>query len=210
MNSNVPSSIYFDRQVMILPTLYRLGLEKSLCQSATISTSLERGQWVNRDEVIMTVNIHQYEKDHKPKFFWQEEKTLSRPFELKSPGAGLVIAINSGDAVIDQTLPVILFPKDEPPLNDFYLSHFYDAVFDSIRNSWRRMITQNPMSGDWMRLGEHPEKKELKIPGTPFKLPQTFFDFKEARDHKHLVHNVQKCRSAYLDLRDKLLHLVKE
>ena len=208
--SNVPKNIFFEKQILVLPTLIKLGIDDRLYHSTHLDTELKMGQWIERGDNIMKISITKFKNKNKPSLFWQSDKIINESFELKSPTAGLVISVMRNDGVIGWKLPIILIPRNEPPIHNHYVNDFYKDVLFAIYRDWKIMLKNDRNKNKIFRVGEFFENENIPIPETPLEMPQIIFEFPDGHWEGALVSNIHNLRSEFLDLRDKLFHLVED
>lgn len=218
--SEVPQSIRFGTDIVTIPTFQKAGLDEKLYCRGTIKSALRIGQWINRDDELLAITLHVYSMPQKPKYFWSKDLTYPISFSLKSPVSGLVIGLQDeyigyyaqyamgkeplvyGNKSI---FPVLLLPKDEPPLN-IYRLEFYNEYSKVLNQEWRLLQFSHRDKG-YTRFSESFSESELRFVKGEVKLPALLSTF--VKDQWPLESNIQNLRTGYLDLRDKLVHLVR-
>jgi hypothetical protein len=210
--SSVPPSIYFESEILTVPRLDTLGIDEKLYLSSNTEPLVTEGQWINRGDKILEIRIHYFPNFEKPRFFWQSDDFMTEIFELKSPVAGLVLFArrNNGTSPREDQ-PFILVPKDEPPLTKYIAQSFFDDVSRFLVDKWFLLLKNKGGLGskDYIRKGEFYSKEDIAFPKIPLELPELIVDINSLHIGGILKQNANRLRSEYLDLRDKLLHLVK-
>ena len=139
-NSNVPNSITFSKEVLIIPSLHDVGIPIAelgyvYVESELINHRYTGGYWINRGDKLLTYRFWAFNK--KKSNFLEllrgQESTTNDSWTIYSPVSGLIVSFD--DEQTSETsnyglvyhgmnrpsLPIILIPKDEPPpdLNNF-------------------------------------------------------------------------------------------
>ncbi len=221
----VPSSIYFDSELLFIPKFTEVGIPLYLGGFGQLESQVTVGQWVNRGDLLLKTKYIIYSSDQKPRFPFVKDKTFDFNVSLLSPVSGLVLQLRKEHVCFwwnygfwyeeKEVLPVILIPRDEPPQNNSELS-FFREIGNKLRHNWQRV--QNEYQRKCVRLGEVMHKLEPKDKyETAVKTISAFhhprlsqFETRQmtSQDYK-LLRNIQKFRADDLVLRDKLAHLTK-
>ena len=206
--SQVPENIFFGNQIFTFPTFSAIGWDMKIIWQIHPQTDLEIGRWLYRDDTIVEVRVTLYHNIDKPKLPWNKDSTYERNFILKSPISGLVIGMQY-ESVTNLSgrlrfFPIILIPKNEPPYHKFRLD-FYNELNELFNSRWE--LIQSPTNKGLIRLSERFSKEEINLKPEQLELPKLIDSYPE---YSNMSGNIQNLRAYNLDLRDKLLHLVKD
>ncbi|WP_024773052.1 hypothetical protein [Aquimarina macrocephali] len=166
----LPESIEFGTTLLLTPSLKELGVPKPFNIMGSIQCHVERGQWIEKNDLLLTYTFNYYDGKPLPNWLTILEKTIVHTVELRSPVYGFVVDLRAAysrgagsfnkpsySAVSSRTycadlLPTILLPKNEPAWDDYFLRwEFLQRVFNSIRDNWKQNI-YNPGAGSYTKM----------------------------------------------------------
>lgn len=222
--SNVPESIFFDKNIFSFPSFEDIGLDRKLARLGVVEPLVQTGDWVERNSPLLKIHLTAYNEFDKPNYFWKKDNTFTAVYELKSPIAGLVIDLKEAMIAyysnyptgvtplvygLEKVFPVLLVPREEPRwTEDFF--RFYGKVYDFYRQHWDVTRYSHRDKG-YIRLKEQFLEKDFDPPLSEMSRPSTFFEHPTEYSYPNdLFHNIEKLRAEYVDLRDKLLHLIRD
>lgn len=225
----VPGNIFFDDRLMFVPTYDEAGIPRDLGALGRISVKVKLGQWVSRGETLLEVEFSYFKFEQKPSrwqaLFWEDkDPKLSKTFELKSPASGLVLGfreLRMNEAIvyihtIENILPVLLLPKDEPSISNYRLGYLEDiGLF--LGYKWPFLLFPH-VHGYYQRLGERAKEKDgeqywshsiQKILKFKRVAIESFPVYSFREYSRQFLHVIQDLRAHDLELRDKLVHLTR-
>lgn len=216
----VPPSIYFDRELLLVPTL-SIGGITDLTDCVVCTPMVEIGDWVDRGDVLLTATVHNYRKAGKPWF--QEDPWDKTPIILRSPVSGLVLDQLRGNGAYYMEgrpgfnfgtvscFPALLLPKHEPPQNCQEM-RFYSSLRSVLAENLETLVRCSDRDLGYSRLKELSSEAERGNILERFRGAKTNdkFEVRAIRSSDHLQHNIDGLRSYDLILRDKLLHLAAQ
>lgn len=235
--SKIPQSIFFSNQLLFVPTFDEVGIPSYIGRVGIRSEKVKIGQWVNRGDVLAEVSFSIYSKKDKPRWSLFSDPTWSETVSIESPISGLVLAFRSGldphfSTYLENAMPVLLVPKDEPPQDSWRLEAFrrissilqqYWPVtalqhglgsnlekYNALRNSIRRYDRAGVVFEILDAINHTPgawQEAARKLE----ELDNLSIDHFEMRpitpDDRRETWTINELRVRYLDLRDKLAHL---
>ena len=221
----VPPSIFFDYDLLLVPTLQEVGIPDELAGLGRYHPEVKLGQWVTRGEPLVAAHISFYQREQKPWWSWlTDDPVWSIDPTLMSPVSGLVVdfrrqrtRIHAPWGVVyvgeENVLPVLLIPRDEPP-QDYWRLAFYGEIGTALRDHWKLLPYYSGHADLRARLGQVGDD----LQGSWRDALRCIAEFREpcreefevrpmSHQDKAIVSNVQSMRAYDLILRDKLLHL---
>jgi len=227
-DKKTPSNIKFSSKVLRFPSLRDFGIDEKITVRLNVESKFEIGNWVERNDEVAIIEVMLYEKKEKPKSFFKSDNTTVWTFSFKSPISGLVIgqkqdylAQNSYGYSLFFTrnvFPVLLVPEYEPQPTEFN-STAYSDLWKTLSIEWPRMYTWDRDKGD-IRIGELYAKDQISNNESQPEFETILEDFSQAADKEYRAEwwsstdiyrsTIEHLRANNLDLREKLLHLVKE
>jgi hypothetical protein len=214
----VPQSIYFSDQVLTIPTFLDLGLEPNLFTiQLRVTNYIRTGNWVNRGDRLMVVTTSFFSTPRSPRWRWLDASPSPMDFYLESPCAGFVISLNRCNCSSWNFPPILLIPRDEPPISHSVLNDFCSSIGRRTSEEWERLAIMRDAGPH--RASEVTGKDQAIVArsveslskwrlSTQLRFPVS--NVTSHRDKDTLIRDIQWFRSQDLVLRDKLVHLVKD
>ncbi len=224
-----PSTIGFDRSVLMLPSLEETGVDRLFSKLGIYKSLVEPGEWVDRRQPVMSIVFHAFSRPLRSRWPFARDEIVERTFEIPSPVAGLMLAArpaycayygssyatSSGRSLCygeREVLPMLLLPRDEPP-QEYWATTAYDEIRRWLADAWPRLLFSHAELG-YVRLRDA-EYSEQELVGPRNSLFQesgrndrcevSNFD----PDNRSMMDTIQRLRSGDLELRDKLVHLTR-
>ena len=237
-HSNVPHSVTFGKKLLFIPTLEEMGIQLAGLGYNKIAQGLENysGLWVKRGDPLVTYTFYAFSKEKSNIYerITGNHLTTSKTWSINSPVDGMIISTrreqtseqNSSTGLvyhnIDRSmLPIILIPNDEPFPDEWNFST-YDGISSWLSNCFNLLFIRSRDDFSPGRLKDYIAKSEYESVVIEYakqleqlkKRGSKTFRTYELRDFSKkdggLAYDIQKIRTKFLDLREKLVHIARE
>lgn len=157
VRKEVPEDITFGDTILITPSLEELGVPVPISHIAFIEKHVKHGEWIKRDEDLVTFHFVFYDNPNTPKSTFPTLKSdvmREKSFTLLSPVSGLVTnyrttrcrssdkelggGIFYGGFSDDFALPNILISNYEAKISNAYLNTIRTGILNHLRKYWKQ------------------------------------------------------------------------
>ena len=208
----IPDNISLGDEILIMPTMKEAGIPESLVHLGIFEHPVEKGEWVNRGDVLVTVRYEVFANWEKPRWRIFDDERFTTEVSLRSPVSGLVISYKKETARSSDwfapviVFPVILLPRKEPPPDQWVMS-FYNDVNDKLRQYWPRIAHRESL---FYRVRLKEKFPDLD-PQLNDELRLADFEIRKLKPaDKDLLNEIQRLRAnpKFPELHTKLAHLI--
>jgi len=214
----VPRNLSLGDEILMIPTMKEAGIHESLGYLGVFTPTVEKGAWVNRGDILLTVRYEVFENGERPRWRVFGDERFPIEISLESPVSGLVISYRKemvgsvdqfvGDIVYGEieVFPVFLLPKKEESPERSH-KYFFDRLNSTIRQFWPR-IAYCKAYGNYVRFTEQFPQLKPKFE------KELILDDLQVRqigpEDKDIMYEIHRLRAnpKFQDLHSKLEHLV--